>query len=308
MILSNKNTMNMEQYKRITAKRIYLLTTEHLEDGLWFRQEEDFKVAMNYVAIQAACSPSVAVLAFILMSNHVHFVLRGHQEDVIGFITQFKRRYSIYYRRKYGIKELLRRNEVDIQLIPGDDEAIERAIAYVQMNCVAANICMHPSQYPWGTGNTFFSPSRSNGKCLKDFSSRALERLMHSECDKLPKDWLFSVDGYIYPNEYVDVRSVERLFRTPKRFNFFLNRSSKARKRIETADDRLPAFRDQSILQSMPDLCRSLFEKESFSQLMPDEQVEFVRQIRFRFSADANQIARVCGLTYTEAARLLESV
>ena len=33
--------MNMEQYKRITAKRIYLLTTEHLEDGLWFRQEED---------------------------------------------------------------------------------------------------------------------------------------------------------------------------------------------------------------------------------------------------------------------------
>ncbi len=275
MILSNKNTMNMEQYKRITAKRIYLLTTEHLEDGLWFRQEEDFKVAMNYV---------------------------------IGFITQFKRRYSIYYRRKYGIKELLRRNEVDIQLIPGDDEAIERAIAYVQMNCVAANICMHPSQYPWGTGNTFFSPSRSNGKCLKDFSSRALERLMHSECDKLPKDWLFSVDGYIYPNEYVDVRSVERLFRTPKRFNFFLNRSSKARKRIETADDRFPAFRDQSILQSMPDLCRSLFEKESFSQLMPDEQVEFVRQIRFRFSADANQIARVCGLTYTEAARLLESV
>lgn len=35
-------------------KKIFLLTTEHLEDGLWFRDEEDFKVAMNYVAIEAA--------------------------------------------------------------------------------------------------------------------------------------------------------------------------------------------------------------------------------------------------------------
>ena len=58
-------------------REIYLLTTDHLEEGLWFREEEDFKVAMNYVAIQAACSSTVTVLAFILMSNHVHFVLQG---------------------------------------------------------------------------------------------------------------------------------------------------------------------------------------------------------------------------------------
>ena len=44
-------------------KKIYLLTTAHLEDGLWFRDEEDFKVAMNYLAIQAACCPEVIVLA-----------------------------------------------------------------------------------------------------------------------------------------------------------------------------------------------------------------------------------------------------
>ena len=50
-------------------KKIYLLSTDHLEDGLWFRDDEDFCVAMNYVAIQAASSPEVAVLAFILMSN-----------------------------------------------------------------------------------------------------------------------------------------------------------------------------------------------------------------------------------------------
>ena len=295
----------MEQNKRKIS--IYLLTSGHLEHGLWFREDEDFKVAMNYVAIQAACYSEVVVLAFVLMSNHVHFVLRGRRDEVVASVTQFKQRYALYYRRKYGIKEFLRRNELDIQQIPTEDEAVERTIAYVQMNCVAANICSHPSQYPWGTGNTFFNTNKSVGKKLGEYSARARGRLMHSDCNKLPDRWrLF--DGYILPVEYVDVKYVETLFRSPKRFNYFMNNSSKARKRIETADDHFPAFRDQTILVSIPDLCRSLFQKNSFKNLQESEQVEFVRQIRFRFSADANQIARVCGIPYTEAARLLDGV
>lgn len=298
----------MEQYKRKTANGIFLLTSGHLEHGLWFREEEDFKVAMNYVAIQAVCFPEVIVLAFVLMSNHVHFVLKGRRDEVVACITHFKQRYALYYCRKYGIKEFLRRNALDVQPIPAEDEAVERTIAYVQMNCVAANICSHPSQYPWGTGSTFFNPVKIAGKELGEYSARARGRLMHSDCDKLPDKWKLPVDGFIFPVEYVDVKYVEMLFRSPKRYNYFLNNSSKARKRFETSDDHLPAFRDQTILFSIPDLCRSLFHKNSFNELHGDEQIEFVKQIRFRFSADANQIARICGISYAEAARLLDGV
>ena len=287
-------------------KRIYLLTTEHLKKGLWFREDEDFRVAMNFVAIQAAGNPEVVVLAFILMSNHVHFVLVGKEEDVEAFINGFKQRYSIYFRRKYGVKEFLRRNDLDTRMIPYDDEGQEKAVAYVQMNCVAANICSHPSQYPWGTGNTFFNPVPVVGKRLDDLSGRARKRLLHSESDFLPGDWLLSADGFIFPASYVDVKAVEMLYRTPKRMNYFLVNSSKAKKRL-MADENLPSFRDQTILAALPDLCRSLFQKDSFSQLQPDEKSEFARQIRFRFSADATQIARVCGITYADAARLLDS-
>ena len=103
------------------------------------------------------------------------------------------------------------------------------------------------------------------------------------------------------------VKDVEAVYRRPQRFNYFLNSSSKAKKRLEYADSNLPAFRDQSILATIPDLCRSLFNKESFYQLLPEEQIECARQIRFRFSADATQIARVCGISYAQAARLLDS-
>lgn len=288
-------------------RKIYLLSTEHLENGLWFRDDEDFKVAMIYIAIEALQHPKGFVLAFILMSNHVHFVLKGKQEEVIAFINRFKHRYSIYYRRKYGVKEFLRGNEVDVKDIPYDDEGAERAIAYVLMNCVAAGICTHPSQYPWGTGGLYFCPAATSGMLFKSFSSRALKRLLHSKFNIFPEDWSLGPDGYILPSAYVDVKAVEALFRTPQRMNYFLQNSSKAKKRLEM-DENLPAFRDQTILAALSDLCMSLFQKKSFQHLAADEKSEFARQIRFRFSADPTQIARVCRISYAEAARLLDGV
>ena len=288
-------------------RKLWLITTEHLKAGLWFRDEEDFKVGMNFVAIQVHAS-RVVVLSFILMSNHVHFVVKADsKKDAEAFIEGFKHRYSLYLRRKYGVKEFLRGNGVRIDPISWYDEDPEKAIAYVEMNCVAANICSHPSQYPWGTGCLFFDQRKPDGRPLGTFSKRACKRLLHSDVESLPENWLVGADGYILPQSYVDVAAVEACFKTPQRMNWFLLNSSKAKKRLD-ADENLPAFRDQVILAAIPDLCQSLFGKREFSQLARKEQVEFVRQLRFRFSAHVNQIARVCGLTYEQAAQLMDSV
>ena len=288
-------------------RKLWLITTDHLEVGLWFRDDEDFKVGMNYVAIQAHVS-NVVIIAFILMSNHLHFIVAANsRKEAEAFIEALKHRYSLYYRRKYGVKEFLRDNGVRVDLILADDEGAEQAIAYVQMNCVAANICSHPTQYSWGTGNLFFNQAKPGGKRLDSFSKRALKRLLRSDIETLPEDWLIGDDGYILPQNYVDVSFVEACYRTPKRMNYFLVNSSKAKKRLE-ADEHLPAFRDQVILAALPDLCQSLFGKRSFSELSEEEQKECVRQIRFRFSSHVNQIARVCDLSYEEAARLMDSV
>ena len=145
-------------------RKLWLITTEHLKAGLWFRDDEDYKVGMNFVAIQAHAS-RVVVLSFTLMSNHVHFVLKADsKKDAEAFIEGFKHRYSLYLRRKYGVKEFLRGNGVQIDPISWYDEDPEKAIAYVEMNCVAANICSHPSQYPWGTGGVFFNPRKPAGR------------------------------------------------------------------------------------------------------------------------------------------------
>ena len=95
-------------------KNFFLVTTDHLKEHLWFRDEDDFRVAMNYVAIVAFIT-GCTVLSFILMSHHVHFVLMCRRKDAETFINKFKRLYAAYYQKKYGVCELLRRNGVDIK-------------------------------------------------------------------------------------------------------------------------------------------------------------------------------------------------
>ena len=284
-------------------KRFFLITTDHLEDRIWFRDDEDFRVAMNYVAIAAFLS-GIIVLAFIMMSNHVHFVVACSRERAEQFINTFKRLYAAYYRRKYGVSELLCRNRVDIREISNGDESLEKAVAYVMMNSVAANICLEPSGYPWGTGNVFFNQSHNPGQCLGEYSRRAQIRLLKSKT-KLPQNYRVGTEGYILPESYVSVKGVEALFRTPRRLGFFLRTSSKARARLEGGA--APSFRDQNILSVCEDLCHSLFRVNSIDELGVEQKAEMLKQLRRRFSADLNQISRVTGIPYEEAARMLDT-
>lgn len=283
----------------------YLASTSHLEDRLWFKCEEDFKVGMNYVAVINHLT-GTPVVAFILMSNHVHFVLEGTRKESVRFMNLFKQQYSGYLRRKYGIKEMLRRNDVDIRPVGLADESLERAIAYVMMNSVAANICVHASLYPWGTGGILFNLHSSHGRMLKSFSNRALQKMLHT-WQKLPEHYRMADEGYILPDSYVPIAFLESLFRTPNRLNYFLVNSSKAKTRLSQTEVSLPSFRDQSLVAAIPDLCISLFRKNSFKELTEDQKAELVKQIRRRFAADPAQIARVIEVSYDTAAELLDS-
>ena len=284
--------------------QVWLITTDHLTDRIWFRDEEDFKVGMNLVAI-LACSFPVEILSFTLMSNHVHFVLAGSYEQVERFIIEFKRRYAQHVRKKYGVKEFLRGNGTDIRPLDGTEESQEWGIAYVQMNCVAANICLSPTNYPWGTGNAFFKVARAQGRRLDSFSGRARMRLLHSE-QKLPPDLIVGEEGYILPESYVNVERVEAIFRTPKRMNYFLQNSSKAKRRLAMAES--PSFSDQLVLSAIHDLCNSLFRKSSLETMDWKERTELIKQLRYRFSADPRQLARVTGLSYETVSAMLDEM
>ena len=284
--------------------KFYFVTTDHLETKIWFRDEEDFRVGMNYVAVTAAAL-KIDVIAFILMSNHVHFFLMcWNIKEARKFIDYFKKLYSSYCRKKYGEVRFLRRNDVDIREIDLENEGFERVVAYILMNSVAAKICLTPSGYRWSSGSCYFNDKKESGKPISSFSARAVSRLVHSET-ALPGDWIIGSEGYVLPESYVRIDIVEKVFKTPARMLYHLNSSSKAKRNRNLEG---VAFRDQILSGSLEDLCQSIFKKKTFGDLSNDEKAEALKQLRWRFGADVHQISRVSGIPYEKVTEMLNKL
>jgi len=283
--------------------KFYLISTDHLEDRIWFRDDEDFKVAMNYVAVSAAANPKALVICFTLMSNHVHFVLSGERDECEKFMWMFKQLYSSYLRNRYGVSNFLHRNGLDVREVSVEDEGLKRAIAYVQMNCVAARICLQPTQYAWGTGGCFFDDRKPIGTPIGSLRLRRRYALLKSR-KPVPADWLVGPGGYILPESYVQVKFVEDVFRTPASLDFFQHNSSKVRQMDETEGS--TSFRDQTISGAVGDYCYTTFQKRNIQELTDSETRRLVQEFRRRFSADVFQLARVLGFPRDRIAGYLD--
>lgn len=286
--------------------RYYLVTTDHFLDRLLFKDDEDYKAGMNFTPVVAR-SLNVLVLAFILMSNHVHYVIGCRNLDAaLEFITQFKNLYGRYFCGKYKVEDFLRRLKVDISELDEFDGGLGKGVAYVLMNSVAARICMNAEDYPWGSGGCYFNLSAVRGTRIGDLSQRAQIRLLHSKQEVNP-NWVITEEGYIDPRSYIARRTVEDYYGTPGQMRYALLNSSKAKARLESSAG-MPSFRDQVIQEGTKDLCQSLFGKKQIEVLTREEKAELLKQLRWRFSADVKQLCRVTGIQYEEAVTLLDSL
>lgn len=285
--------------------KYFFVSTSHLSDGIWFKDDEDFKAGMNYVAVMASKGKAF-VLCFVLMSNHVHFVLGCEsREEARNFITGFKQLYARYFYNKYGVRKFLRRNEVDIRELFIEDESLHRGIAYTAMNPVAANICMHASQYAWGSGSCYFRTDPTTGTRIGILSARKQQKLLRSY-SVINQDYLLGSSGYVLPDSYVCKDFVQNLFCSPGRFNYFLNSSSKVRTRFESEKNLVPTFRDQVVVSMIPEICRTLFQKRR-EELQDREKGRLIYELNHRFNCDPKQIARLTGYDYSYITQSLMS-
>ena len=84
---SRRNEWELERLFREEGP-FFHLHTEPLKTGVIFMSDEERAVALVYVAI-AAMMAGVEILAYALMSNHFHFILRGEEARCKDFYARF---------------------------------------------------------------------------------------------------------------------------------------------------------------------------------------------------------------------------
>lgn len=304
------------------------ICTEGLEDKLLFRDREDFIYGINGVALCSVTAP-VAILAFCLMDNHVHFVVNGSEDRCRHFIKSFVARLAQHLRKKYNEYRPLAGINITMKILDSY-VYLKNVIVYVHRNPLAAGVCV-PNNYEWSSASVPFRPRstttlagsktmpvtssgkagrRENGNrgvrsCedtvagqagmlrVGDLSPYVLRGLLKTRMTKLPPDWIINDEGMILPECYVLVGFVEKQYATPASYMYAMGRNNDAQLETELAVSREKAFGDVTLKSLIPTICAEEFGVDKFDKLDVDEKCRLVILMRKRYGAGLKQLARI---------------
>jgi REP element-mobilizing transposase RayT len=188
-----------------------------------FQDERDFIAGVNRIGI-CCMRTGVKVIAFVLMDNHVHFVLQGTMPQCKAFITLYKQLTGTWIHIRYGLNDFLKLLPTNI-LLQDTEERLLNTIAYIDRNPVVAGYRYLTTEYPWGSARYVFKNSREERdvKPLSTLSCRS-QRSMLGTRVVLPGDWRIDGKGMLCPDSFIDVSVIESYFKTPARYSYFLSK------------------------------------------------------------------------------------
>ena len=159
--------------KGLGSKHFFHVCTDGRFLPWMFKDERDFIAGVNRIGI-CYLRTGAKVVAFVLMDNHVHFVLYGTMLQCKEFITLYKQLTGMWIRVRYGMNDFLRLLPTNIILLDTEEKLLN-VIAYIDRNPVIAGYRYLPTEYPWGSARYVFKDSR------EDVGTKALSTISRRE-------------------------------------------------------------------------------------------------------------------------------
>lgn len=274
----------------------YHLSTKPLENGLIFQEEEERRIAMNWIGILSK-EFRIEILAFALMSNHFHFIIKGEMLDGIAFFKQLKKRLSTYFSRK-GRIGVLDPVTVDSDTPPISSlKQFRNEIAYVIRNPYVARTDVNPFAWPWCSGYLYFNPF------LQQLVSRSVLDLTFREKREITRSADLALDsslrvreGMIVPESYVNYRLVERLFPNVRQFTWWVLKNVEAQVETSARMGERPNLNDDELFITAQQLSRSEFGRDSVKALPLQQRKELGILLKNKWGASNGQVARIAQL------------
>ena len=142
--------------KRKTLRRfhepsgLYFVTTSNRRRRLVFAGESGGVVAAAFERLRA--EDRADVLAYVVMPDHVHAIVRSRGEATVGKVMAFLKRVVGNELRRRGVEGWVWEARFYDRLIRDEDE-FWNAVRYIHENPVKAGICERPEEWAWSTSN-----------------------------------------------------------------------------------------------------------------------------------------------------------
>ena len=279
--------------KRSSDTGFYHVCTDGSVLPWMFQDDIDFIAGINRISICCLLT-GIRVVSFVLMDNHVHFVLYGTVIQCKDFINMYKRLTGRWILVRYGIRDYLRQLPVDIVRI-GDEERLLNTLAYLDRNPLVAGYKYLPGEYPWGTARYIFKADPHVGRAVSEFGKRELRDLLKTRVE-LPGDWLIDDNGMISPMSFMDLRALESYFKTPMRYTYFLSRKVEGTVEQELEHSQKTFVPDKELRPMVAKIARELYGVESVRELDVNARLRLARKLRYEFASTIKQISRMVHL------------
>jgi len=143
--------------RQLSGSGIYHVMLRGVNRDIIFLEDEDrerFLFALRAAKDASECK----VLAYCLMDNHVHLVLRSGIEPIGSTVRRFGVRYAGWFNRKYDRVGHLFQDR--FRSVPVDDDAhLITLLRYVWNNPVEAGLVEQPEEYHWSSRHFVGGPS-----------------------------------------------------------------------------------------------------------------------------------------------------
>lgn len=274
---------------------------------LMFYDQADYVAGMNRIYV-ASRKYEVDILAFSLMETHYHFVLHGDFDQCNRFIHDYTQRTSQFISRKHGDQHKLQHVSIRHETID-TDVYLKTVICYVIKNAMSAGMPYSATSHPWSSGPLYFAPHSywalnswpdiiEHCKRIQDLGVVQARTLLGSKENSSSTARV--INGIVFPGDYVNYETVERLYKTQKSFHYFLslNKDTEIESRggaisqLSISLQEMKMNRDKVMLE--------LFGFVSLRRLSVDKRLLLARKLRVLYNCSVKQIAKLCGLVYNE--------
>ena len=270
--------------------------TPGLETPVLFGVKEDYVFAMNLICQAAMASDGVGILAFEVMSNHLHMVGSGEKpnaEKLFAFLDKRLRRCA----KTLTCKEIpssfiAQYKEIDSL------QSLRNTIVYVNRNGFVTDRKYTPFSYPWGTGKYYFNETDFIG-VNADLTVNERRFMFRGRSAALPDIYRVH-DGYITPSSYCNLKLGMSMFRDAHHYFFMVSKNVEAYGELALELDDGEYLTDTELISQMLKLVKRDYNLNSLRDMSKAQKYDFAKRLRFEFRSSNEQIRRVLNLTSAE--------
>ena len=155
-----------------------------------------------------------------------------------------------------------------------------------------------PCEYPWGSARYMFRDK--SDATVKDVVCARIgsmpivqQRAVLKTRISVPGDWLVCQNGMILPGSFMDLGHVERIFKTPSRYSYFLAKKLEGTVEMQMNESRRTFMTDKDLREVTKKLSRMMYGEDDVRSLDVKSRIAVARKLRYDYASTVKQISRM---------------